>query len=685
MELAFGDHEAMNMGTRHRSHLHNSPTIITHKRDGTPYVVATVGDGSALTSQTGGQESTSRPGSRIPSDSDHGSVAFGSEHSRVFSDGEDGDGRSDTVYDSLRTEATNSSHSGAKSQHVESLFLNGSAVGAVAFGEGQERAVPFAFGQGMNDYADEQEEDDQPTPVKNGAEHVKAEGKDTQADNVAETATVTKLAHRPREGYDRTSGPSNIPTRDNDADSTSSDWDHFSDYFDINDPRVSLEKDLHNPNLLIVVKKPLPGEQGPTIVKKYDFFAKRERAVSKSSVPVFGFRALDPDTSKERVYFTPLRALIPIGAEVSFHVCKRIHYGGILEMDPKDAAKAHEENLETNARPSWDPSLDERKMVFGRLCPPIVLANTSSPGAEKFPNATSPRPSPTQAEFGHTEADLGDWDADNESGGGNDDQSTDATEKGKGVSASAAEDDLEHSTSAGSDNISSPTSDNSDASPPIIRANIFDWSERPAGAIDNDGGESSRPRTAHPHQGLERGGRSSSRLGHNGGAHLRSHSVPLVPDAPAHRGNTTAKIEGWSLGGKGVSEDWENDFEFDNDMPHTSMSASATLRGKAPTIPEDDESVMTASAVLVPPAILAKQGSVHSQFGQVKELTVLVEELRRLRQQGLAHGLLDGHAAALWKEAEGIIDLATVDEDEPLAPGAQSPTTEASVDFDAYD
>ena len=196
------------------------------------------------------------------------------------------------------------------------------------------------------------------------------------------------------------------------------------------------------------------------------------------------------------------------------------------------------------------------------------------------------------------------------------------------------------------------------------KSNIFEWSERQLPEKGVEPGSSLRPRTAHPQQSIERGGRPSGRRPPNG-MHLRSQSVPLPPENTKHRFNNSAKLDSWKLGSKGESERWDNDFEFEEPSPIAQDSTNEET---------------TAERVVVPKEILEKQASVHGQFGHVKELTLLVEELRRLHHQGGVHGILNGQSSGLWKEAEGIIDLATLDEDEP----PHSPNS-TSFDFDAFD
>lgn len=207
------------------------------------------------------------------------------------------------------------------------------------------------------------------------------------------------------------------------------------------------------------------------------------------------------------------------------------------------------------------------------------------------------------------------------------------------------------------------------------KPNIFDWSEPPMAEIDPRQGSSPRPKTVHGVKTREsRSSRLSGRRGSNA-LHLRSQSVPLPPDTMGHRShNNASKLESWVLGNKGVSEDWDGDFEFE-DSPRPVKQVVVENEGIRSSI---------SSGMVVPRAILERQASVRGQFGQVKELTLLVEELKRLQQQASHQGIMHGQSVELWKEAEGIINLATVDdEEEDLLPPRSPPT--ANYDFDLFD
>lgn len=206
------------------------------------------------------------------------------------------------------------------------------------------------------------------------------------------------------------------------------------------------------------------------------------------------------------------------------------------------------------------------------------------------------------------------------------------------------------------------------------KMNIFDWSEQ--SRTDRDMSDSdARPRTVHGKQnGLDRGSRAACRKVPSA-IHLRSQSVPVAREvAPSDSRQTSGKFGTWGLGSKGVSEDWDSDFDFEDDAEEATPSQDTKT-----TVSEGPSQIMT-----VPQAILERQASLRGQFGQVQELTLLVEELKRLRHQAGVLDLLGGPSSELWKEAEGIVNLATIDEDEDRRspPGSPSSLTFSFDDSD---
>ncbi|KAE8376493.1 hypothetical protein BDV26DRAFT_233459 [Aspergillus bertholletiae] len=198
------------------------------------------------------------------------------------------------------------------------------------------------------------------------------------------------------------------------------------------------------------------------------------------------------------------------------------------------------------------------------------------------------------------------------------------------------------------------------------RMNIFDWSEQPRNDREISGPDG-RPRTVHGKHGPElRGSRAPGRKAPNT-LHLRSQSVPVSREHPAtnETRQTSGKFGTWGLGSKGVSEDWDSDFDFE-DADESAISESMQTSKN-----------IARRSMIVPQAIMERQASLHGQFGQVQELTLLVEELKRLRHQASFLDIVRGPSNELWKEAEGIVNLATLDDEENnhSPPGSPSSLT----------
>ncbi|RDW59379.1 uncharacterized protein DSM5745_11074 [Aspergillus mulundensis] len=209
-----------------------------------------------------------------------------------------------------------------------------------------------------------------------------------------------------------------------------------------------------------------------------------------------------------------------------------------------------------------------------------------------------------------------------------------------------------------------PTAEAHDTS---SRANIFDWSEHPR--PDREGsGPDGRPRTVHGKHGPGiRGSRATGRKPPST-LHYRSQSVPVArePAIPNESRQSSGKFGTWGLGSKGVSEDWDSDFEFeDKDKDEGAMNENVNR----------NKDVNSRQSVIVPQAIMERQASLHGQFGHVQELTLLVEELKRLRHQASFLDIVHGPSNELWKEAEGIVDLATLDDDENNESPPRSPSS----------
>ncbi|KAF4976679.1 hypothetical protein FZEAL_6693 [Fusarium zealandicum] len=194
-------------------------------------------------------------------------------------------------------------------------------------------------------------------------------------------------------------------------------------------------------------------------------------------------------------------------------------------------------------------------------------------------------------------------------------------------------------------------------------SNLFDWSE-PTHDKPDSTGWSTRPKTAYAKQEMDsRGGRSAMRKGPMP-THVRSQSVPVVHDSPEDAKVTGSKYGTWGMGTKTASEDWDDDFEFGG----SSLDSN-----------DKDEKVFA-----VPAAIRATQPSVKAHSGHIREFSLLVNDLKRLCRHGRDMDMLEGPQRHLWKEADGIISLASPDDDDSLDDVDDQKST-SSINFDAFD
>ncbi|KAI2472903.1 hypothetical protein F4781DRAFT_293384 [Annulohypoxylon bovei var. microspora] len=178
------------------------------------------------------------------------------------------------------------------------------------------------------------------------------------------------------------------------------------------------------------------------------------------------------------------------------------------------------------------------------------------------------------------------------------------------------------------------------------RSTVFDWTESVTHEKHDTNGSHARPKTVHGKQEIDvRGGRSASRKGPTP-AHVRSQSVPVVPDQ-SEAATPTPKFGTWGLGQKNASEDWDDDFDFEEEESFGLLSG------------DNDESRFS---MIVPASIQATQPTIRAHSGQIRELSLLVNDLKRLCRLGREMDMLSG-SAKLWREAEGIIALASPDED----------------------
>ncbi|KAI9722266.1 MAG: hypothetical protein M1812_001738 [Candelaria pacifica] len=209
----------------------------------------------------------------------------------------------------------------------------------------------------------------------------------------------------------------------------------------------------------------------------------------------------------------------------------------------------------------------------------------------------------------------------------------------------------------------------------LSKTNLFDWSEQPSTEKTSLDGSSPRPKTVHGKQGDDgRGSRSSGRK-RPSALHVRSQSVPVVPESGTKREHSNSKVKfgTWGLGSKVVSEDWNEDFEFE------SFDDIGANDGN-----DHGSRAIKDQHMFVPQTIKERQASVLGHLGLVREFALHVEDIKRLRALASSKDILNGPGADKWKEADGIINLATLDDEEQEILPPHSPSS-PDFDFDLFD
>jgi hypothetical protein len=165
------------------------------------------------------------------------------------------------------------------------------------------------------------------------------------------------------------------------------------------------------------------------------------------------------------------------------------------------------------------------------------------------------------------------------------------------------------------------------------RSSIFDWS-----------GHDRSSSISLP--GISHGNQSDKMDRVKSSGHVNN-TVNRDSTSDADMPSSRSKFGTWGLGSRPVREEWDDDFEFDDfDGPDQSLEVSQEIKNSY------RESVRSAK---VPQSIIDRQAKVHGQFG---------------------------HSRRLWDEAESMINLATVNEDEDFSPLHVSTSTVLSLGED---
>lgn len=196
------------------------------------------------------------------------------------------------------------------------------------------------------------------------------------------------------------------------------------------------------------------------------------------------------------------------------------------------------------------------------------------------------------------------------------------------------------------------------------RSSIFDWSEQQPTDKSSGNRTPPRPRTVHGKKDADR--RGSRPVGRaSSGLHARSQSVPVVPDATGKRSTVvTNKFGTWGVGSKGVTEDWNDDFDFSE--IHEEPAAEEAAQGHR---------VDSGTVIIVPKKIQEQQTNVLANIGLLREWGLLIEELKEHRTRAIDLGLLDGRHAEMWEEVEGMIALADQEAEHEGIPRLSPPSS----------
>ncbi|KAF2632259.1 hypothetical protein BU25DRAFT_145969 [Macroventuria anomochaeta] len=206
------------------------------------------------------------------------------------------------------------------------------------------------------------------------------------------------------------------------------------------------------------------------------------------------------------------------------------------------------------------------------------------------------------------------------------------------------------------------------------RSSIFDWSEQQPADKSSGNRTPPRPRTVHGKKDANR--RDSRSVGRRApsGLHARSQSVPVVPDVVG-KCNTvvTNKFGTWGIGSKGVTEDWNDDFDF-SELPEepTPKSVAGSQR------------IDSGSAMVVPKSIQEQQNNVLANISLLREWGLLIEELKEHRIRAISLGIIEGPHSGMWEEVDAMIDLADQEAEHEEVPRA-SPPSSPGFDEDAFD
>lgn len=209
---------------------------------------------------------------------------------------------------------------------------------------------------------------------------------------------------------------------------------------------------------------------------------------------------------------------------------------------------------------------------------------------------------------------------------------------------------------------------------PLDKPSLFDWAE-PQPSPSHPNCSPPRPRTVHGKKDQDsRGSRPAGRRPPSG-MHARSHSVPVVPDSDSKRSSVVAnKFGTWGVGSKGVTEDWNDDFDFEE--------PAGSVHDK---LEQDSRRVDSGHAMFVPKSIREQQQNVVANISLLREWGLLIEELKELRVRAVTLDMLTGPYAQAWREVDAMIELADQESEEDTLEPRRTPPSSPGFDVTAFE
>lgn len=149
--------------------------------------------------------------------------------------------------------------------------------------------------------------------------------------------------------------------------------------------------------------------------------------------------------------------------------------------------------------------------------------------------------------------------------------------------------------------------------------------------------------------------------------------MPVLADPASQRTSVTNKFGTWGLGSKGVTEDWDDDFDFE---PSAAESAKF--------LPKSELSAST-SGMQIPTSIRAAQDNVVANINLLREWGMLIEELKELRIKALNLDVPPGRHEGTLDEVDAMIDLADQEAEDEGISGIKARASPGQVWDDGFD